>query len=136
MILLINTAESAVVFVGLLNNGILIDSLILSGHQRQSDKLLALIDKILRNNKVKLATIKGIAVVKGPGSFTSLRIGVVVANTLAWSLKLPILGVLVSDFESKSKIVKLENKIKAAQGKAPKIIEPVYGAEPNITLKK
>lgn len=136
MILLINTAISEEVFIGLVENGVSIDSIKLTGEKRQADRLLSLLDRVLKKNKLKLTNLMGIAVVKGPGSFTSLRIGVVVANTLAWSLKVPIIGVTASDFDSASKLVKIEGKLKSARGKTPKIIDPKYGAEPNITLKK
>jgi tRNA threonylcarbamoyladenosine biosynthesis protein TsaB len=36
--------------------------------------------------------IKEIEVNLGPGSFTGLRVGVSVANALAWTLKVPVNG--------------------------------------------
>ena len=51
------------------------------GERKQSEKLLIGIEKMLISRKVKLSQVKGIGVVTGPGGFTSVRIGVVVANT-------------------------------------------------------
>jgi len=46
--------------------------------------------------------IKGVIVVKGPGSFTSLRIGVSVANALGYALGVPVAGVEKPDREISS----------------------------------
>lgn len=37
--------------------------------------------------------LQGIAVGRGPGSYTGVRIGVTVAKTMAWALGLPVIGV-------------------------------------------
>ncbi len=58
-----------------------------------SQKLLIYIDKFLKENKVSYKDLKGIVVISGPGSFTGIRIGVCVGNTLAWSLNIPILAI-------------------------------------------
>lgn len=58
----------------------------------QSQNVLQLIDKLLREKKFKLRDIKEIEVKKGPGSFTGLRVGVSVANALGFALKIPVNG--------------------------------------------
>ncbi len=58
----------------------------------QSQNVLGLIDRLLKENKLKLSEIRGIKVNTGPGSFTGLRIGVSVANALGFSLKIPVNG--------------------------------------------
>ena len=92
---------------------------------KQSEKLLLNIDKILKDIK----DIKSVIVVKGPGSFTALRIGVVTANTLAWALRIPIIGVKL---EEKTKI---EAAIEKSLKKIIKFkqVMPEYGMEPNIS---
>jgi tRNA threonylcarbamoyl adenosine modification protein YeaZ len=61
---------------------------------KREDKKDALfyIDQFLKKNKVDLKDLKAIAVFKGPGSFTGLRVGISIANTLAWVLKIPVIG--------------------------------------------
>lgn len=58
----------------------------------KSQQVLLLIDKILKDNGKVLSDLTEIEVVVGPGSFTGLRVGVAVANALAWALKIPVNG--------------------------------------------
>jgi len=46
----------------------------------------------LKKNKFDFNDISAIEVNPGPGSFTGLRIGVTIANTLGWVLKVPVNG--------------------------------------------
>ena len=56
----------------------------------KSQQVLLLIDKILKEQKKKITDVTGIEVVTGPGSFTGLRVGVAVANALAFVLQIPV----------------------------------------------
>lgn len=58
----------------------------------KSQTLLPLIIEKLEEKNLNLKNISEIEVVLGPGSFTGLRVGISVANTLAWSLGIPING--------------------------------------------
>jgi len=58
----------------------------------KSQHVLSLINQILENNKKTLKDLTEIEVETGPGSYTGLRVGVAVANGLAWSLKIPVNG--------------------------------------------
>lgn len=57
-----------------------------------SQILLVLIDELLRNHKIKFTDLTEIKVNVGPGSYTGLRVGVAVANTLSFLLKIPVNG--------------------------------------------
>ncbi len=45
----------------------------------------------------RYSPLQRIVAVTGPGGFMSLRVGLSLANTLSWSLKIPIAGVHLSD---------------------------------------
>lgn len=60
-------------------------------------RLLPMIESMLENNKHALSDLGRIASVAGPGGFMSQRVGLSIANALAWSLKIPIAGVHLSD---------------------------------------
>lgn len=58
-----------------------------------SEKLIPSIDWLLGELGVAKAELGGVAVSLGPGSFTSLRIGIAAAKGLSYSLGIPIVGV-------------------------------------------
>ena len=59
--------------------------------------LMPMITELLSTQKLKAADLNRIACVTGPGGFMSLRVGVSLANTLAWSLKIPLAGIHLAD---------------------------------------
>lgn len=60
---------------------------------RQAERLLPLIDAMLKEAQVSLSDINAIAVSIGPGSFTSLRVGLATAKGLAIGRGLPVIPV-------------------------------------------
>lgn len=58
----------------------------------REQELLTLINQIIKKTKLSLKNITGIKVNIGPGSFTGIRVGVAVANALAWSLRIKVNG--------------------------------------------
>jgi tRNA threonylcarbamoyladenosine biosynthesis protein TsaB len=63
------------------------------GQAEQAGDLLAAVDRIVPDP----AALEGIVVGRGPGSFTSIRIGLAVARTLALSLEVPVAGASTLD---------------------------------------
>ncbi len=55
--------------------------------------LTLLIDKILKKNKLETSDLHAVAVSKGPGSYTGLRIGVSTAKGLSYGLNIPLIAV-------------------------------------------
>lgn len=91
MILHIDTKDQKKVVVSLKEKGEEIKSLI-EENKLGSQALLPLIEKILKQAKIEYKDLTGIEVEKGPGSFTGLRVGLSVANSLGFSLKIPVNG--------------------------------------------
>ena len=58
-----------------------------------SRSLLSLIDDVLKEANLSLAELDAITVARGPGSFTGLRIGIAVAQGLAFGNQLPVLPI-------------------------------------------
>jgi len=54
--------------------------------------VLPLIEELLKKHKLKLGDITSIEVNRGPGSFTGLRVGISIANTLGSLLQIPVNG--------------------------------------------
>ena len=58
-----------------------------------AERLHVFIEEILDENNIKKTDIDAIAVSKGPGSYTGLRIGVSAAKGLCYALNLPLISV-------------------------------------------
>jgi tRNA threonylcarbamoyladenosine biosynthesis protein TsaB len=56
-------------------------------------QLTVFIEEILEENKIKISNLDAIAVSKGPGSYTGLRIGVSVAKGLAYGASVPLIAI-------------------------------------------
>lgn len=97
----------------------------------ESEKILLLINRFLKKNKTKLVNLKGLGVFMGPGPFTALRVGIVVANTLAYALNIPVYGFKENEVRNPRK---LRNRIE--QNKSKVLIRPFYGQLPSITKPK
>ncbi len=77
----------------------------------QQQDVMATIVKILGQTGKEFKDITAIEVNTGPGSFTGTRVGVAIANALAFTLKIPVNGRMGS-------------------------VAPEYDQEPNITKGK
>ena len=91
-----------------------------------SDGLLAFLEAKLGEQGESLISIKGIGVMKGPGSFTGLRIGLSVLNAIASDRQIPIVGVMGEEWRDQA-IVRLD------RGENDQIVMPEYGQPANIT---
>lgn len=98
-------------------------------HRQLAETIHLNIKDLLDSYQKTLKDIEAIAVYKGPGSFTGLRIGLSVANALAQGLEIPITA------------SGGENWIQAAVSRLArreddKLALPEYGSPPHITQPK
>lgn len=94
-----------------------------------SKKLLGYIQSTLTEHQIDWGDIAGIGCYKGPGSFTGLRIGLTVCNSLASSLTIPIVGESGKDWQKRS-------AERLQQGENDRIVMPEYGADAHITAPR
>ena len=74
-----------------------------------AERLHVYIEKILADNNIKSDQLDAIAVSKGPGSYTGLRIGVSAAKGLCFALEKPLIS--VSTLKSLAHQVSIENGV-------------------------
>ena len=91
--------------------------------------LLGYLDKILKDHNKTWTDISAIGVLQGPGSFTGIRIGLTVMNTIADTQKIPIVGARGDNWQD-------EALVKINSGKNEQIILPFYDRGANITIPR
>ncbi|MDF2669060.1 MAG: tsaB, partial [Paenibacillus sp.] len=79
--------------VALLENGRTIASFSSEAERNHSILLMPAIEQILSENGLAPSDLSGIAIGRGPGSYTGVRIGISVAKTMAWALGIPVISV-------------------------------------------
>jgi len=65
--------------------------------ETHSARLMPSLDRLLQETSLSIRQVQGIALALGPGSFTGLRIAVSTVKGLAYSLKVPVVGVPTLD---------------------------------------
>ena len=83
--------------VALLEDDLLVAEYSVSYKKTHSQTLLPMISEISKMTELDLKTLDAIAIAKGPGSFTGLRIGSATAKGLGLSLDIPIVEVMTTD---------------------------------------
>ncbi|MBQ9984639.1 MAG: tRNA (adenosine(37)-N6)-threonylcarbamoyltransferase complex dimerization subunit type 1 TsaB [Lachnospiraceae bacterium] len=86
-------SSGLVASVALLEDDNLIAEYTMNYKKTHSQTLLPMLDEIVRMTDTDLSSIDAIAVAKGPGSFTGLRIGSATVKGLGLALDKPIVGV-------------------------------------------
>jgi len=124
--LYINTASALEIIIGLINNSSFLARKKIKAPRRQSEKLLISIDKLLSDHKIRLNKLSGIIVADKGSSFTSLRIGILTANALAYGL-----GISVQSEDNF-----LKHGLKNKDIKSLNIVTPIYERPVNIGMAK
>jgi len=98
--------------------------------------LLKYVHALLSKQSVFPSQLKGVVVLSGPGQFSFLRSGIIIANTFAWALRIPVVGIYGDEFETEVEFVERGLKKLARTPKKITAVLPLYGKEPNITRPK
>lgn len=91
-ILILDTASGAG-HVALSTGGKLHAQRALSTPRQQAEQIFPAIAAILEERELRLADLQAVAVSTGPGAFTSLRVGLTAAKSLAEAAGLPLIGI-------------------------------------------
>jgi tRNA threonylcarbamoyl adenosine modification protein YeaZ len=95
-----------VVRIDTTNNKEMMVGLIISGKEiirkqsldtRKVQVVLPMLEKLLEENTLSLKDVTEIEVNPGPGSFTGIRVGLSIANTLGLLLQIPVNGKKVGE---------------------------------------
>lgn len=91
--------------------------------------LLRYITDTLAKQQLSIPDLTGIGVMEGPGSYTGLRIGLTVVNTIAGDLAIPIVGATGENW--------CDDAIRRLnEGETDRIVMPQYGGEARITTPR
>ncbi len=97
-------------------------------HRELSETIFDQIDNILGQKNLKYSDLTGVIFYEGPGSFTGLRIGASLVNSLCFSLNIPTQSATGENWQA----------VALTGLKAHPQVEvlPIYGADPHITTPK
>lgn len=97
--------------------------------RRLAHELLGKLENILEQAHGDWGQLSGLIVFKGPGSFTGLRIGITVMNTIAYAQNIPIVGQEGEDWLT-------DGLSRLADGENDQVVLPEYGAPARITTPR
>lgn len=98
-------------------------------HRQLAETIHVKLTEILQKADKRLQDIQGVVMYKGPGSFTGLRIGASVADALAYSLEIPIVGSASDEWRT-------EGVQRLCAGQNDKIVSLEYGSPARTTQQK
>jgi tRNA threonylcarbamoyl adenosine modification protein YeaZ len=90
MLVLAADTSLPILSVALISDGALAGAVALEGRGSRNEKLLPAIDWLLAENGIDRRTLDLLAVTRGPGSFTGVRIGLATMQGLAMALGRPV----------------------------------------------
>ncbi len=92
----------------------------ITAERNHSIYLLPVVQRLLASCDISVHQLQAVAVGRGPGSYTGVRIGVTVAKTIAWSVKIPLIGV--------SSLSALAHSARMGSADGVKLFVPMYDA--------
>lgn len=123
MYLLINTSVKDVISLTLFKGNFVEQK----NYSAANRDLLLSVESFLEVINLGVQDVEGIAVLVGVGAFTSTRIATTLANTWAYSQKIPVIAVGLTEAEN---LAALEQKL--SQTEPGILISATYSGEPNI----
>jgi tRNA threonylcarbamoyladenosine biosynthesis protein TsaB len=129
MIILTIRTDKTEAEIGLYDDDKQLSYEIWEAHRHLSETIHRKIEELLQLNNRTWQDIQGIVCFQGPGSFTGLRIGLTVGNSIAYSYSLPIVAMQDPSW--------LESGVKRLlRSESDTQTMPFYGADAHITPQK
>lgn len=97
MLLAVDTSTQSV-GLALFDGTQIVGEMIWQTHSHHTVELAPALDSLFRCCNVSMSALQALGVALGPGSFTSLRIGLAMVKGFALALKLPVVGIPTLDF--------------------------------------
>ncbi len=98
--------SSTVCSVSLCKNGELISLKEINDGFTHAENLHVFIEEVLKISNISVKELNAVAISKGPGSYTGLRIGVSAAKGLAFSLNVPLIALDTLQIMTNSALIK------------------------------
>lgn len=93
MLIAFETSQQLCSVAILSKNGVVIDQLVVDEINNHAKNLPLMTNEILKNNDYHFNNLSGVAVSKGPGSYTGLRIAAAYAKGICFGLNIPLIAV-------------------------------------------
>lgn len=90
-------SSSIVATIAVMNEEKLLSEYIVNNKKTHSEKMMVVLNQVLEDSGITVNDVDVVAVAKGPGSFTGIRIGMACAQGIAHALKKPMIGVNTLD---------------------------------------
>ena len=125
-LILIIESSTEICSVSLLKNGKLLDTIESDEGQSHARLVTVFADDLLKRNAVKPDDLNAVAVSKGPGSYTGLRIGASTAKGICYAAHIPLIA--VGTLEAMAKHVSLNQSKYQITTDKPLLLCPMIDA--------
>ncbi len=74
-------------------NNVIVNNFSIINSPKLSENIFIYLEDVFKKSGIKINDIDKVFIVNGPGSFTGVRVGLTIAKTMAWALKIPIIPI-------------------------------------------
>lgn len=121
-----SASESKEITIRIINkNGKILAEEIWTSEQNESEIFLNKLEKLMHSSKIGRSKLGAVFVNPGPGPYTSLRIGIAIANAIGFSLRVPVIALTGGEIKNAIKIFYK----RGFEGP----VKPIYKYKPKIT---
>lgn len=133
-----STDQAAVAIINI-NGGKILAEKSWPSHRDEAEKIIPAINALLKKSRLQCSDISKVFIINGPGPFTAMRIGVTIANAIAWATNSTLQTATTAQL---TKVQPGKSFGRAAllllkkSRKTTKLAKPLYLKKPHITTPK